>query len=444
MKAHVVTLGCPKNLVDSEAAVTRLRGAGCEITDDPAGADLLLVAACSFLESSWRETTDEIARLAEYKKSNDGARLILMGCLPRHRDENLEKTLPWVDHFLPTGAQERLEALVDLWRRRETAPRTINGTGTDRFAGFENRVLLTPRHTAYVKIAEGCDRRCTFCAIPIIRGPQSTRPVSSVVEEVAGMVERGVREVTLLAQDVASYRNGGDDLGSLVEAIDSTGIDWIRIFYLHPAGLDLNTVERLFSVPAVVRYLEIPVQHASNGVLKRMGRSHDRGHVEGLVGSVRARYPGVVIRSEVIVGFPGETEDDFEELKEMVEELEFESLGVFPYSREPGTAAAALDGVLPEPIVRERVEELTSVQEAISFSANSSRIGEVYEVLVDRELDAQEGAIDGCSTAGRFYGQAPEIDGEVFIRGEGVVVGDFIETKITESGIFDLVGELVG
>jgi ribosomal protein S12 methylthiotransferase len=442
MKVYVVTMGCPKNLVDSEAAVTVLKRAGCDLTADPAEAGLLMVGACSFLESSWRETVDEVRRLAGHKR--EGNRLVLMGCLPRHRNEDLGETLPWVDHFLPTGAHGLLPGLLRSWeKKRNGEPRMLDGSRVDRFMGFEDRELLTPPHTAYVKIAEGCDRRCSFCAIPAIRGRQIVRPVRSVVAEVARMVERGVREVTLLAQDVASYRDNGRDFLDLVDGIVETGIQWIRVLYVHPAGLRIEHVERMFAHPSVVRYVELPIQHVSTRLLKRMRRSHGRAHLESLLAGIRSKFADAVIRSEVIVGFPGETDDDFEELKEFVEEFEFESLGVFPYSREPGTEAASYDDAVPAPIIRHRVEELVSAQEAVSFGVCSRRVGDVYAVLVDREIGADERVFAGCGFAGRFYGQAPEVDGEVYLQADGLRVGDFVDARITETGVFDLKGELV-
>jgi ribosomal protein S12 methylthiotransferase len=448
-------MGCPKNLVDSEAAAAILVRAGCEITTDPSRADVLLVGACSFLDSAWQETVEEVERLAQIKRSREGRKLVLMGCLPKHRDDDLAETLPDVDHFLPTGAHERLSGMIESWRGRseggagiDAQSRLVDAAGADRFAAFEDRVLFTPSHTAYVKIAEGCNRRCSFCAIPSIRGRQITRPAASIVREIEGLVERGVKEVTLLSQDVVSYRDGGRRYVDLVDEIVKTGIDWVRVFYLHPSGLALEDVERLFEHESVVRYLEMPIQHASDGMLAAMRRGHDRPQVERLVVGIRSKFPEAVIRSEVIVGFPGETEQDFDELLSFVEEIEFDSLGVFPYSREPGTEAAALGDAVPEKTIRRRVEELNRTQEAISFGVQSGRVGETYAVLVDRKCEPFEDvfADAGASTgahAGRFYGQAPEIDGEVFVASDDVAVGEFVRVRITEGGVFDLKGKLL-
>ena len=442
LRAYITTMGCSKNLVDSEAAAAVIGRAGCELTGDPSQADVLLVGACSFLASSWSDTVEEVERLAGYKSSGkDGAKLVLMGCLPVHHGMDLEKALPDVDHFVPTGAHERLAGLVESWRGGADvppSPRLIDGEGADRFASFEERIPLTPAHTAYVKVAEGCNRNCSFCAIPTIRGRQLSRPGDAIVREVEHMVGRGVREVTLLSQDIVSYKDGGAGFVDVVERIAKTGIDWVRLFYLHPMGLTLDHVRRLFLHEAVVKYLEMPVQHASDSMLKRMRRSHDRGHLERLIGGVRAEFPDVVIRSEVIAGFPGETDREFEELLAFVEEMEFDSLGIFPYSREPGTEAAALEGGVPDAVIRQRVEDLAAAQEAVSFGVQAARVGKSFDILVDRQCGPDEESAG--SVAGRFYGQALDIDGEVFVESREAVVGEFVRVRITDSGVFDLTG----
>jgi len=439
MKAYIVTLGCPKNLVDSEATASVLRRSGCDVTGDPAAADVLLVGACSFLDSSWRETVEETRKLSRYKRGAKKKRLVLMGCLPKHRAENLESDLPWVDHFLPTGAHARLKEMMDAWEHDTPVARMLALGDADRFAEFETRELLTATHTAYVKVAEGCNRKCTFCAIPLIRGRQVSRSADSIVREVDNLVARGVKEVTLLAQDIITYRDGTTRFSDLVNRIAATGVDWVRIFYLHPAGLEMRHIEPLFEHPSVCRYLEMPVQHSSSRILERMQRSYDRAHIEKLMAGIRNAFPDVVIRSEVIVGFPGETDAEFDELKAFLGEFTFDSLGVFPYSPEPGTRAPELDGQLHPELIRERATEVTELQEALSFAARSRFQGATLRVLIDRELDADE---SGAGHAGRFYGQAPDIDGEVFVTGDARL-GEFAEVRVTETDVFDLSGEVI-
>ena len=262
MKTYITTLGCPKNLVDTEASVSLLQGSGCTITDRPQDAELLIVSACSFLDIAWQETVEEVRRLSKLKERDGSKKLILMGCLPKHREENLAESLPWVDHFVPTGAQAGLPDIVEAWRR-DVTPAATTGNGLDPFAGFETREVLTPPHTAYVKIAEGCSRRCTFCAIPKIRGQMVSRSPMSIVREVENLMERGAKEVSLLAQDITSYYAGGLRFPDLVDEIARTGIDWIRIFYVHPGSLTLKLARRLFEHPAVCRYLEAPIQRVA-------------------------------------------------------------------------------------------------------------------------------------------------------------------------------------
>ncbi len=442
MKAYIVTLGCPKNLVDSEATLTVLRGSGCEITRDPADADVLLVGACSFLDASWQETVDETRRLARFKRGSRRRRLLLMGCLPRHRQEDLEASLPWVDHFLPTGAHSLLPGLIASWRTSGSVARTLALGDADRFAAFETRELLTPGHTAYVKVAEGCNRKCTFCAIPLIRGRQVSRSADSIVREVEGLVARGVREVTLLAQDIVSYRDGTVRFPDLVDRLVATGAEWVRIFYVHPAGVTVDHIARLFEHPSVCRYLEMPVQHASTRLLEMMKRSYDRPHLERLLRGIRDAFPDVVIRSEVITGYPGETGEEFEELKNFVSDFAFDSLGVFPYSPEPGTEAAAGAGPGNSVLAAERAEELAAVQEAVSFGARARFHGQRLRVLVDRAVELGEGGYDGCAWAGRFYGQALEIDGEVYVEGDSAP-GEFVDVHVTDTDVCDLRGEIV-
>lgn len=437
MKVHLVTLGCPKNLVDSEATLSLLRRSGCEPSSDPAAADVLVVNACSFLDSAWQETVAETKRLSRFKRGSK--RLVLMGCLPKHRAENLEASLPWVDHFLPTGAHARLPEMVAAWQATSPVARTLVRGDASRFTAFEDRDLLTPPHTAYVKVAEGCNRKCTFCAIPTIRGRQESRAADSIVREVDSLVARGAREVTLLAQDIVSYRDdAGTRFHELVNRIAKTGVEWIRIFYIHPAGLTVDYIARLFEQRAVCRYLEMPVQHSSTRLLESMRRSYGRGHVEALVTGIRSAFPDVVIRSEVIVGFPGETDDEFEDVKAFVRDFAFDSLGVFPYSPEPGTEAASFENLVPAAIVADRASDLAATQEAASFSARARFRDRVLRVLVDREADE----VPEARLAGRFYGQALEIDGEVYLAGDAKV-GDFVDARVTDTDVFDLYARVV-
>ncbi|UCG53147.1 MAG: 30S ribosomal protein S12 methylthiotransferase RimO [Candidatus Latescibacterota bacterium] len=438
MKTYVVSLGCPKNTVDTEASLGLLSGAGCTFTDDPNTADLLIVSACSFLGSAWRETLEEVEELARIKREGTSKKLVLMGCLPVHRTDAWQEELPWVDHFLPTGGHSRLPALVESWRRGEEPGRMSSTVGLDRFAGFGRRVRLTPKHTAYVKIAEGCNRGCSFCAIPKVRGAFSSRSFRSIVGEVEALVEDGVKEVSLLSQDITSYAANGKRFPDLVDAIAGTGIEWIRIFYMNPGSLTLGLARRLFEHPSVCRYLEVPVQHASDRILERMRRSYKKSEIQRVLDEIRGEFPDVVIRSEVIVGFPGEEDLDFEELKQFVEAAEFASLGVFVYSPEPNTDAAGLGGTVSDSVGTQRAAELTDVQRSVTFGLLSREIGGRRRILVDRRVEEGSGTYPGCGYAGRFYGQAYEIDGEVYLRGGAPEIGTFVDARVTDTDVFDL------
>jgi ribosomal protein S12 methylthiotransferase len=442
MKTYIVTLGCPKNTVDTEAAIGFLQNAGCTMVEDPEAADLLIVSACSFLDLAWRETLEEVERLSGIKYAHPGKRLVLMGCLPVHRKDRWRESLPGVDRFLPTGAQELLPSIVESFRSGEPDAAPIDTTGIDRFAGFERRVRVTPSHIAYVKIAEGCSRTCTFCAIPVIRGEMVSRPVSAIVGEVEGLRREGVREVSLLAQDLTSYRDGRSGCPDLVDAIAGTGIDWIRVFYVHPGSLSAGFARRIFAHPSVCRYLEVPAQHASDTMLRRMGRGHTRAHLERVLGEIRNEFPDAVVRSEVIVGFPGETDKDFDELKSFVASAEFASLGVFVYSREEGTSAATLADRVDPAVASERAAEIMDLQNSISFGLLSRQRGTRHRVLVDRVADAGSGESAAFTHAGRYYGQAYEIDGEVYLKGRGLEEGKFVDALITDADAFDLEGEV--
>jgi ribosomal protein S12 methylthiotransferase len=440
MKTFIVSLGCPKNTVDAEAFMGILDRDGCTIVSDPREADLLIVNACSFIDSAWRETVEEVERLSGLKIQDPGKRLVVMGCLPLHRPNGWREALAHVDRFLPAGSHSLLPSLVDAFREDARPPRRGHGDdgGVDRFAGFEDRIRTTPLHTAYVKIAEGCDRTCAFCAIPKIRGPMTSRRMGSILREVGRLVEQGVREVTLLAQDITSYRDGRARFTDLVESIARSGVEWIRVFYVHPGSLTMDFARSLFGHPSVCRYLEVPVQHASDRVLERMGRFYTRARLERTFGEIRAEFPDVVIRSEVIVGFPGEGEDEFEELKSFVETAQFASLGIFEFSSEPGTAADSFDQRVGAGVVKERAAQIADVQNSVTFGLLSSEKGRRHRILVDRRVENGGGEPRGFSHAGRYYGQAYDIDGEVYLEGPSLEVGEFVTATIVDADAFDL------
>jgi ribosomal protein S12 methylthiotransferase len=437
MKAYLVSLGCPKNTVDAEASLGLLKRAGCGIVDDPKAADLLIVNACSFLDAAWRETVEEVEGLARIKKAHPPKTLVLMGCLPIHRDDGWRDSVPAVDCFIPAGDHAGLTAIVGD-RARVPDDKTRSVVGGDRFAGFENRPRLTPRHTAYVKIADGCDHTCAFCAIPMIRGGMTSRPAESIVREVEGLAADGVKEISLLAQDITSYSDGRRRLPDLVDSIARTGIEWVRVFYLHPGALTVDLARRIFEHPSVCRYLEIPVQHASDRILEAMGRRYTRKHIEHVIEGIRREFPDVVIRSEVMVGYPGEEDEDFDRLKDFIASIGFASLGVFTYSPEPRTPAVLLEAGVPRDVASDRAVEIADIQKSVTFGVLSDQKGKRHRILVDRAIDTGVEACRRFSHAGRYYGQALDIDGEVYIEAVDLAVGEFVEARITEANAFDL------
>lgn len=440
MKTYFVSLGCPKNSVDMEAALSLLVQAGHEITDDPASADLLLVNSCSFLQSAWRETLEELEKLAPLKKLDSRKKLVLMGCLPKHRRIDLPESLPDVDLFLSPGEHGALPALTG--RTPEIGMKFREGA-VDPFAGFEQRSLLTPGHTAYVKIGEGCSHTCEFCAIPSIKGPMISRSPDSIRREVENMVDRGVREITIIAQDPAAYNSRGKRLPDLLESLSLTGVEWIRLLYMHPASIKIEDLVRIFEIPQVCRYLDIPIQHASDRILARMKRGYKADTVTRLLDEIKRTYPGIVLRSEVIVGYPGESEDDFDLLKECISSAGIATLGIFSFSPEPGTPAFEHSDRVPPEVTAYRYSELLSVHEAFAFGFHSEFIGRTVKVLVDRELNKADPGSGECRYAGRYYGQSLEVDGEVYLRSDDLQVGHFVQARIIDATIFDLVGVVV-
>ncbi len=397
--------------------------------------------ACSFLASAWDETREEIAGLAGFKTAGEGKKLVLMGCLPIHLgDDGWKRDLPEVDFFIPPGRHGDVARIVrTLSGRGEEAPSLAPA---DFFSGSEDRELLTPAHTAYLKIAEGCSHQCEFCAIPLIKGPMVGREPRSIVREAAKLAEKGVREITIVAQDPAAYRHGDVGLVDLVQMISRQEIEWIRILYIHPSSMRVDELKRLYEIPSVCRYLDVPVQHASDGVLSRMNRGYDRRYLKRLFSEMKTAFPDLALRTEVIVGYPGETEDDFNILTDFVQEIQFAYLGIFAYSPERGTAAWEREDDVAMDVKRARVAELESVQQAAAFAFNSKLVGRRLTVLVDGPVDEGHGRYADCSFAGRYYGQAPEIDGEVLIRGDGLEPGSFVQVEVMEADAFDLVARV--
>lgn len=446
-KVGFISLGCPKNLVDSEVMMGQLKQSGYEITANAEEADTVVVNTCGFIESAKKESIEAILEAARLKSNGRATRLVVAGCLvERYRDE-LKAEMPEVDAFIGTSQITEILKVCDP----ETTPRSLpvvqlgNQTATYLYDESTPRVLATPSHYAFIKIAEGCDRPCAFCFIPQMRGHFRSRRFGSIVAEAHQLSEEGVKELILVAQDSSRY---GEDLGKqdalahlLRELSHTDGIEWVRVMYTYPTHISDAFLDVMAEEPKAVKYLDMPLQHASQNVLKLMKRGGNRASLERLIERVRRRVPGIVVRTTFITGFPGETDDDFQELLKFVKNVEFERVGVFTYSDEEGTPAYDLPNKVDPKTARQRRTQLMKEQAKISRRRNKSRVGEVVRVLFEGESKESE-----LLWQGRMEGQAPDIDGCVLINdvpdGLMPMPGDVVNVRLTEAHEYDLVGEI--
>ncbi len=436
-RVHFVSLGCPKNLVDGEVMQGLLVRAGHRLVLDPAEADVLVVNTCSFIDEAKEESIETVLDLARYKGEGGASRLIVTGCLAERFGTALRESMPEVDVFVGTGDFLELPRLIDAEAVRPTyvgAQHVLPPEGTPR-------IQATPFYTAFLKIAEGCNRACSFCVIPAIRGRQESRSVTSLVEEARRLADGGVVELNLIAQDLTSYghdRGDGADLRRLLEALLGVpGIEWLRLLYLYPQHVSDGLLRLIARETRICSYLDMPLQHGSDRMLARMRRGRDgsAGRLRELVARIRATVPGVMLRSSFIVGFPGETEADFEELLRFLEEMRFERVGVFRYSQEEGTPAARLGDQVPERVKASRRRRAMSLQARISREHNAALVGEVHPVLVCRRDEAGR-----CQ--GRTQGQAADIDGVTWLRrAQNLEVGCIVPVRITRGSTYDLEGK---
>lgn len=447
MKIGIVSLGCPKNLVDSETMLGLIHEENYEITNDPSEAEIIIVNTCGFIESAKEESIDTILQMAEYKKSGSCKYIIVTGCLSQRYAEELFSELPEADAIAGVEVYDEIGSIIK---------RVMNG---ERFIMLERskpdviytsketflpRILTTPSYTAYLKIAEGCDNCCSYCAIPKIRGPYRSKPMEQVLKEAKALADNGVKELIVVAQDTTRY---GEDLpgGKLLladllkELNKIESLKWIRVMYCYPNNFTDELIETFASLDKVCKYVDLPLQHASNRLLASMNRYDTREEVETLLAKLRKRIPGIVIRTTFIVGFPGETDADFEELKEFVEQQRFENAGVFAYSQEEGTVAGAMPNQIPDEIKQERYHELMALQAQISEEIHKDTEGQTLEVLVEGIEE------DGSGLHyGRSYREAPDIDGLVFIENPGdIKPGCFVKVNILQGFTYESVGERI-
>ena len=427
-KVNVITLGCSKNLVDSENLITQLRGNDFEVEHDGLGdgANVVIVNTCGFIDLAKEESINTILEYAEVKSRGGIEKLYVTGCLSQRYKDDLEKEIPEVDAYFGTLELPALLARLNADYKHEL---------------IGERLITTPEHYAYLKISEGCNRTCSFCAIPLMRGGHVSRPIDELVAEARSLARRGVKELMLIAQELTYY--GLDlykkrELPALLDALaDVEGIEWIRLHYAYPSKFPLEVFDVMARRPEICNYLDIPLQHASDTVLERMRRQITRRETEELIRYARERVPGITIRTTMLVGFPGETDEEFEELCSFVEEMQFERVGVFQYSHEESTRAYDLPDDVPAELKAERANRVMEIQQEISLQKNQEKIGQVVKVLFDRK--------EGAHFYGRTEGDSPEVDNEVIVSADRhyVRLGDFADIYITDATEYDLHGEPV-
>jgi len=439
LKIGFVSLGCAKNLVDTEVMLGIMQENGLELTANPAEAEILIVNTCAFILSAKEESITTILNLAEYK-SGKCRSLIVAGCLGQLYKKELFDEMPEVDAIIGTGAWNRImEAIEETLSGRRVI---LLGDKEIIYNSKSPRIRTTPDYTAYVKIAEGCNNRCSFCLIPLIRGRQISRPIEDIKFEVENLAAQGVKEINLIAQDTTAY--GVDIYGKpqlvelLRELVKVEKIHWIRILYAYPRRFSDELIDLIATEPKICNYVDLPLQHASNKILKLMNRPDNRESIEILLKKVRERIPNVAIRSTFIVGFPGETEEDFLELKNFLQEQRLDKVGIFTYSREEDTAAYDLPDQITEEVMQERYHELMSLQGLISQEIDESLEGRELEILVEnRDEEAKK-------VVGRSYRDAPEVDGLVYIENdERSKAGDIVRAKVLAGFVYDVTAERI-
>ena len=446
-KFSIVSLGCARNLVDSEVMAGLLQRNHYEIVQEPAGADVVLVNTCGFIGAAKEESIDTIVEMGRLKEAGKLKKLVVAGCLSQRYPDELASELPEVDLFIGTGEVPRI---VEILREHEvdSSRRQHIGVPSYIYDHVTPRLRTTPSYTTFLKVSEGCDHKCAFCIIPQLRGPHRSRSIESVVEETASLAQGGVKEINLIAQDLTAYgrdRKDGTTLYGLLREMDRVSqLAWIRLLYAYPNFLDKPLLELIRDSEKICKYVDIPFQHISRSLLQRMRRGKSGSAVREAVGMLRDAIPGLTLRTSLIVGFPGETAADFEELLDFVEETEFERLGVFKYSEEEGTAAARLDGKVPEEEKERRWQEVMDLQSALSRKKNEALIGTIQRVMING-VDPDSGKLSG-----RTQAHAPEVDGLVIVEGYDTLTGSkppdpgaMIEVKITMAHDYDLIGEIL-
>jgi len=435
----IVSLGCPKNLVDSEIMLGMLKHADYEIVNHKENAEVLIVNTCGFIESAQQESINTILEMAEEKKRNCEL-LIVTGCMAERYKEKILELIPEVDAVLGTGNYKEIADVINRAYHGEKVVAYGKLNETDYLD--EERIISSSRHSVYLKISEGCDNRCTYCIIPYLRGAYRSRKIEALVKEAETLAANGAKEIILVAQDTTRY---GIDiyqkkmLPELIREISKIeSVEWIRLLYCYPEEIDDELINEVANNPKVCKYMDIPIQHASDRILKLMGRRGTIDDIRSALTKLRENVPDIALRTSLIVGFPGETEEDFQQLVDFVEEFRFDRLGVFTYSKEEGTPAAKMKGQIRKNVKLSRQKTILELQNTISSEINAKRVGKVYKAIVDGIAD------DGIFYYGRTFAEAPEIDGTVYFTSpEPLDIGSFVLIKILNSEDYDLIGEVI-
>lgn len=442
----VVSLGCPKNLVDTEQMLGRLDADGYRMVDSVDGADFVVVNTCGFIASAREESLGAIDEMLQLKRTGKIRGVVVTGCLAERSREALLEERPEIDALIGVFGRDEIVSVADKLFGGLQEQRTVFRPAPIRALADNMRAAVTPRHFAYLKISEGCDRLCTFCAIPKMRGKHASKPIEQVVSEAKMLAASGVREMVVVAQDTTYFGRdiyGEPRLRQLLEELDQVeGLDWIRLMYFYPMYIDDALLTTIAQAKRIVPYIDMPLQHASNTMLRRMARRVDRPAIERIVGQIRQTIPGVILRTTMITGFPGETESEHRELVDFIDQQRFEHLGVFTYSVEPGTPAEKLPNRVPAKVMKRRHNELMALQQKIAFEWTQSRVGSTVDVLLDNELVDQPGV-----WIGRTAAEAPDIDGLVYVTsqpGDELSAGKFVSCEIAAADGYDLIGVPVG
>jgi ribosomal protein S12 methylthiotransferase len=444
---HFVSLGCSKNLVDSQVMLGYLGLDGYTVSPEPQNAEVIIINTCSFIEASKKESIDSILAMADFKNPDVGhcQALVVAGCMAQRYARELEADLPEVDLIIGTGEYNKITKLLKAFEDGKLSAKSFVEIPKFIHTEFDPRINTSPFYMAWLKISEGCNRNCTFCIIPTIRGRLRSRSVTSLVQEATNLVASGVREINLISQDLSDYGVDLDENNKLWHLLDGLekveNLDWVRLFYLYPDDLSDEVIQKIATSKKICHYLDMPVQHFSSSVLRRMNRKATTEIIFEKIEKLRKSIPDIVIRTSIIVGFPGETEDDFQLLLESIQKLKFNHLGVFKYSDEEGTPAFKLKDKVPQEVIDERFEVLYETQKEVVRELNKFLVGQEIDILVEGTHEETDMLL-----VGRYFGQAPDIDGKVIINDlndRDVKIGDLVKVEITESLDYDLVARVL-